>query len=195
MTNPQPLHGSPLSTRSTNLSRRGAPASSPGGGLRPASRGSAKPAPMTPRQRETRTSDHQGCSRWKPPTGTAAHRAAKPHIAKQGKARGRHGNADLWAVLPVGPGTARQRRADVTNPQPLHGSPLSTRSTNPHGVERRPVLPVGASDRHRAAARNPHRRRRANVRFALPIIRVAPGGSLRPAHWPKASDSAQCPSP
>ena len=41
-----------------------------------------------------------------------------------------------------------------------------------------------ASDRHRAGARNPHRRRRANVRFALPIIRVSPGGNLRPAPRP-----------
>ena len=72
----------------------GAPASSPGGGLRPASRGSAKPAPTTLRP------------------------------------------ANLTAANGVSP------------PAQNHGD-----------MERRPVLPVGASDRHRAGARNPHQQR------------------------------------
>ena len=41
-----------------------------------------------------------------------------------GRAARRQGNADLWAVLPVGPGTARRRRAAEKDPQ-VRGGPFS----------------------------------------------------------------------
>ena len=121
-------------------------------GLRPASRGSAKPAPMTPRQREIRTSDHQGFSRRKPPTGTAAHRAAKPHIAQQEKARGRLGTPTSGRHSPP--------KAGGRDEPP---TPARLPSQHPLHQPSRDGAPV--SDRHRAAARNPHQRRRANVRI------------------------------
>ena len=81
----------PTGTRTTRMLRdSGALASSPGGGLRPASRGSAKPAPMTPHPANVRAAffddgrgcaggpDPEGFSRWSPLTGGAAWRAAKP---------------------------------------------------------------------------------------------------------------------
>ena len=46
----------------------------------------------------------------------------------------RQGNADLWAVLPVGPGTARRRRAAGKDPEFRGGSPLG----RDPGVQRHP---------------------------------------------------------
>ena len=51
-----------------------------------------------------------------------------------GRATPRHGNADLWAVLPVGPGTARRRRAAGKDPEFRGGSPLG----RDPGVQRHP---------------------------------------------------------
>ena len=79
--------------------RLGALASSPGGGLRPASRGSAKPAPMTL-------------------TATAARKAARPRTAIGEKARGRPGNAEPLA------GTAARRAAAAQIPNRQDDAPL-----------------------------------------------------------------------
>ena len=48
-------------------------------------------------------------------TGTAAPRAAK-RVSLRGLTGCRPGNADLWAVLPVGPGTAARSAAGSVSP-------------------------------------------------------------------------------
>ena len=120
---------------------RGALASSPGGGLRPGSRGSAKPAPMTPfEMAPLATRPPQGpdgawsagqLSRWGPPTGIARERETRTN--------------DPWSagLRPASRGSAK--------PAPTtRGAPVS--------------------DRHRAGARNPHRR---------PVERRSPTGIAR----------------
>ena len=63
----------------------------------------------------------------------------------------RHGNADLWAVLPVGPGTARRRRADGKDPDLPVGSPLGVDPSSAGGAqarERRPLASSPGGGRH-----------------------------------------------
>ena len=142
---------------------RGAPASSPGGGLRPASRGSAKPAPTTrgapvsDRHRAGARNPHQRPVERRSPTGIARERETRTN--------------DPWSagLRPASRGSAK--------PAPTtRGAPVSDRhragARNPHRrpVERWPALPVGASDRHRAGARNPHQR---------PVERRSPTGIAR----------------
>ena len=138
-------------------------------GLRPASRGSAKPAPTTP-----------------PPANLTA---ANPRIANRAESRGAWsaGQFSRW-----GPptGIARERETRTACAPPIsrlrtHASPRQN-----HGDGGAPV-----SDRHRAGARNPHRRpaprqshgcepthrqpRRITGTAGAPAS--SPGGGLRPA--------------
>ena len=143
----------------------GAPASSPGGGLRPASLERRSPtgiagAPVSDRHRAGARNPPQ--QRRPPPISllrTAYRRSAL-----------NRGDMERWPVLPVG--ASDRHRAGARNPpQQRRPPPISLLRTayrrsalNRGDMERWPVLPVGASDRHRAAARNPHQQR-----CALPI--------------------------
>ena len=108
----------------------GAPASSPGGGLRPASRVSAKPALTTLR----------------PANLTAANDVAPICVESRGRLGERR--------PPVGT-AGRSPANDASPPEQNHGQLLG----RPMERWRNHVLPVGASDRHRAGARNPHQQR------------------------------------
>ena len=104
-------------------------------GLRPASRGSAKPAPTTP-----------------PPTNLTAANGVSPICAES---RG-HGApvSDRHRAAARNP---HQQRCAL--PISLLRTAYRRSAQNRGDLERRPVLPVGASDRHRAGARNPHQQR------------------------------------
>ena len=120
-------------------------------GLRPASRGSAKPAPTTPRPPISRLRTH-----------------ASPTAQNHG---------DMERMERRSPtGIARERETRTTNAAPRQSHAHEPTHRQPRRItpsmERWPVLPVGASDRHRAGARNPHRRRRASPLSAL--TRVPP---------------------
>ena len=95
---------------------RGAPASSPGGGLRPASRGSAKPAPMTPGPANV-------SFRW-PPSSSGAPA----------------GSLDSLWQNPHGPNRTLENRNLLTKKV----APRPRQSGWPQVRARRPVLPVGA---------------------------------------------------
>ena len=101
-------------------------------GLRPASRGSAKPAPTTP-----------------PPTNLTP---ANPRIANRAESRGK---ITGWSagLRPASRGSAKPA---PTTPPPANLTPTNPRIAN--RAESRGGAPV--SDRHRAGARNPHQRPR-----------------------------------
>ena len=164
-------------------------------GLRPASRGSAKPAPTTP-----------------PPTNLTP---ANPRIANRAESR------DMERRSPTGIARERETRPNDAGPANLtptnprianraesrgHGAPVSDRhragARNPHQRPRprqshaykpthrqpRRITGHGApvSDRHRAGARNPHQRPRPptsgqSSRWgpARAGLRPAPGPSVR----------------
>ena len=130
--NAGPTNLTPTNPRIANRAesrRHGALASSPGGGLRPASRGSAKPAPTTP-----------------PPANLTP---ANPRIANRAESRG------AWSagLRPASRGSAKPA---PTTPPPANLTPANPRITN-RAESRRHGAPV--SDRHRAEARNPHQQR------------------------------------
>ena len=170
-------------------------ASSPGGGLRPASRGSAKPAPMTVRRTDVSgappAQSGLRCSlrfaqRCRPEVGVPlpARRLCSIGIAPSARLRravptgGRRSLAGAsscpWGYPPrcVARRLASRSEGERGRWPPFHTFPPKSRAAN--GVrchcccalgstppaqnrgdmERWPVLPVGASDRHRAGARN-----------------------------------------
>ena len=132
---PRQSHGrTHASPTAQNHVEHGALASSPGGGLRPASRGSAKPAPTTPRP--------------------ANLTAANPRIANREESRG-HG-----ALASSPGGGLRPASRGSAKPAPTTPPPANLTATNPriattqnHGDG---AQASSVSDRHRAAARNPH---------------------------------------
>ena len=108
---------------------------------------------MTPRQREIRTSDHQGFSRRKPPTGTAAHRAAKPHIAKQEKARGRLGTPTSGRHSPPKAGGRDEppTPARLPSQHPLHQPSRDAWSAGLRPASRGSAKPAPTTPRQREA--------------------------------------------
>ena len=174
-------------------------------GLRPASRGSAKPAPTTLRPANLTAANGVSpiCveSRGHGAPVSDRHRAGarNPHqqrrplpisllrTAYRRSAQNR-GDMERWPVLPVG--ASDRHRAGARNPhQQRCALPISLLRTayrrsaqNRGDMERRPVLPVGASDRHRAGARNPHQRRRPPPISLLRIAGVSPPDLLRTAN-------------
>ena len=228
-TNNAPPHRPPTAIarkRETSPNNAGAPASSPGGGLRPASRGSAKPAPTTldpHRQYHPASDRHRAAARnqrqqrmerrlrpasparnppttWRrPPTAIARQRETSTNNALDGapvsdrhRAAARNQHQQRWPVLPPAglrpasrgsakpapttlerrrrppTGIARERETSTDDAGALASSPpaglrpASRGSAKPAPtttLERWPVLPVGASDRHRAGARNQRQQR------------------------------------
>ena len=153
---PRQSHGgTPVSDRhragARNLPNNAGPANltARSAGLRPASRGSAKPAPTTPRPANL-TAERRS------PTGIARQRETRPNNAAPRQSHGGTPVSDRHRAGARNP--HRRRRAPPISRLRTHASPTAQN----HGdMERWPVLPVGASDRHRAGARNPHRQRRA----------------------------------
>ena len=146
-TNPHPLHDSHLNpyppgpNNTARLERRPL-ASSPGGGRhRPPKAGERRkphPARQPPSQPiPPRAKQHR-------PQGNADLRSAPPAAGGRTTQTPNPCTTPISTRTPPGKttpparerrppvGTARQRRADDTNPHPLHDSPLSTHSTNPH---------------------------------------------------------------
>ena len=110
------------------------------------------------RERETRVDDAEPCQCECRPTFAVKMQphAGPPPVQMAPAARERR--------PPVG--TAARRAAAAQAPT-VGTVPISARTSQGRAAreaERRPVLPVGASDRHRAGARNPHR-----PRYAPPI--------------------------
>ena len=201
----------------------GALASSPGGGLRPASRGSAKPAPMTVRRTDvsgappaqsglrrsprcagrcrqrsrpclcvacaqsavpTRGRRSLAGASWCPwgyPPRCVARRLASRSEGERGavaplshfppdhagsersslplflRAR-QYATTEMERRSPTGIARERETRPNNAAPRQSHRCERRIAPAQNHGdMERRPVLPVGASDRHRAGARNQRR--------------------------------------
>ena len=129
-------------------------------GLRPASRGSAKPAPTTrPPPTAQNLAGH----------ASDRHRADRnpPHASRttasptaESRRHGALASSPGGGLRPASRGSAKPA---PTTPPPANLTPANPRIANRANhadMERRPVLPVGASDRHRAAARNPHQQPR-----------------------------------
>ena len=134
-------------------------------GLRPASRGSAKPAPTT---LATPISRPRGSakpatpiSRWSAGLRPASRGSAKPAPTTLATPISR------WSagLRPASRGSAKPAPTTLATPISRPGAPVSDRhraaARNPHRRRWPPQSHGGApvSDRHRAAARNPHRRR------------------------------------
>ena len=121
--------------------------------------------------------------------GTATRRAARSRIANRKKSAGTAWSAGQFSRWGPPTGIARERETSTNNAGALASSPgggLRPASRGsaipaPTTLERWPVLPVGASDRHRAGARNQHQQR------------YPPPTSDR--HRPKARNQHQQPRP
>ena len=179
--NPAPRQ-SPTNPRIANRAesrRHGALASSPGGGLRPASRGSAKPAPttpppanLTPTNPRIPTAQNHVMER-RSPTGIARQRETRTNDPAP-RQSGRKFSHGLERRSPTGIARERETCTDDAALRQSHGG-----------------APV--SDRHRAGARNLHRRPaslaaglRPPITTATPIprsagLRPASRGSAKPA--------------
>ena len=178
------------------MNSNGALASSPGGGLRPASRDSAKPAPVSDRQ-------------WSTALQPASHASPKPAPLSnrhRTPARNQHRSPT---------GIARQpETSTILQPAP-HASakpaPLSNRHRTPARNQHHPPTritqwsagqfsrwgpPTGngapVSDRHRAGARNQHRSPTGIARQPETSTDDAPANQVRPA--PPSSPRGRDPS-
>ena len=165
-------------------------------GLRPASRGSAKPAPTTPRPANLTAANPRIADR-EESRGNGApvsdrHRAAarnppqqprpppisrlRTHASPTAQNRVEHG-----ALASSPGGGLRPASRGSAKPAPTTLRLTNLTAANPRIANRaesrgRPGAPV--SDRHRAGARNPHRRRRASPLSAL--TRVPPPAARFP---------------
>ena len=158
-------------------------------GLRPASRGSAKPAPTTLappisrlRTHASPTAQNHGDMERRSPTGIARERETRTNNTAP---RQSHGGAPVSDRHRAGARNPHQRRWPRQSP-PIsrgHGAPVSDRHrAGARNLHRRrwPRQSHGGapvSDRHRAGARNPHQQHRTP-----PISRWSAG--LRPASRP-----------
>ena len=84
--------------------------------------------------------------------------------------------SDGWSagLRPASRGSAKPAPTTLATPISRLRTHASPTAQNHGDMERWPVLPVGASDRHRAGARNPHRRRWSSL-----ICRQRPSSRCR----------------